>query len=161
MRSRLLAGTAAAVAVSLWAAAGAAWGADTPPPSSVHQTDPLGPVRAAIARQHWDEALNELRKMPMPGSADWHNLMGYAWRKRATPDLVAAQRHYDTALRLDPDHKGALEYAGELALMKGDLATAEAHLARLVRLCAAGCEERADLERALARFKDSGSRPRP
>lgn len=39
--------------------------------------------------------------------------------------------------------------------MTGGLRRAEAHLARLVRLCPAGCEERGDLERAVARHKAS------
>jgi Flp pilus assembly protein TadD len=137
------------------------WAVDAPEPAGVHRVDPLGPARVAIAQQRWDAALSELRKVQAQGSADWHNLMGYAFRKRAAPDLAAAQRHYDIALQIDPNHKGALEYAGELALMKGQLAKAEAHLARLAALCAAGCEERADLERAVARFKADGNRWRP
>ena len=52
--------------------------------------------------------------------------------------------------------EGALEYAGELALTKGDVATAEPLLGRLVRARPPGCEERAALERAVARFKAQG-----
>lgn len=140
---------------------GPARAADIPPPASVHQADPLDAARRALAGQRWDDALGELRKVRAENSADWHNLMGFALRQRTPPDLASAQRHYDSALRLNPDHKGALEYAGELALTKGDLATAETHLARLVRLCAAGCEERADLERAVARFKANRPQARP
>jgi len=147
--------------VGLLAPTGATWAVDSPAPASVHQADPLGSARSAIAQQRWDAALSELRRVQAVDSADWHNLMGFSLRKRATPDLAEAQRHYDIALRIDPNHKGALEYAGELALMKYDLATAEAYLTRLVRLCAAGCEERADLERAVARFKADGNRWRP
>lgn len=153
----------ASVGLAAWllGATVSAGAVDSPPPASVHAVDPLRAARAAIARQRWDDALLELRRAPDNGSADWHNLMGYAMRKQPAPDLAAAQRHYDAALRIDPDHKGALEYAGELALVKGDLATAEAHLARLVRLCAAGCEERDDLQRAVARFKADRSRQKP
>ena len=151
---------ASAVGMALWASA-PAWSADMTPPASVHQADPLTAARQALAGQRWDDALQELRKVRAEGSADWNNLMGYAMRKRSPPDLAGAQRHYDAALRLDPDHKGALEYAGELALMKGDLATAEGHLARLVRLCAAGCEERTDLDKAVTRFKSAAPRARP
>jgi Flp pilus assembly protein TadD len=140
---------------------GPARAADLSPPASVHQADPLAAARQALAAQRWDDALAELRKARAEGSADWNNLMGYALRKRTPPDLASAQRHYDSALRLDPDHRGALEYAGELALIKDDLATAEAHLARLVRLCAAGCEERADLERAVGRYKANRPQARP
>jgi Flp pilus assembly protein TadD len=158
-RNLALWGVVGAVGMAV-CASGPAWSADTTPPASVHQADPLTAARQALARQRWDDALQELRKVRAEGDADWNNLMGYAMRKRSPPDLVSAQRHYDAALRLDPDHRGALEYAGELALMKGDLATAEVHLSRLARLCAAGCEERADLERAVARFKAAAPRAR-
>jgi len=79
--------------------------------------------------------------------------MGYALRKQARPDLDGAQRHYDAALKLNPKHMGALEYAGELALMKGDLATAERHLAALARLCSSPCETLDDLKQAVDAYK--------
>jgi Flp pilus assembly protein TadD len=136
--------------------------ADTPDPAAAaQQADPLGSARVAIGRQRWNQAIMELRKVEAKDSADWHNLMGFAMRKRAQPDLAAAQTHYDTALKIDPNHKGALEYAGELALMKGESPTAEAYLARLVKLCPSGCEERADLERVLAKYKADGNRWKP
>ena len=37
-----------------------------------------------------------------PRNADVHNLLGYSYRKRATPDLAKAFEHYGTALKLDP-----------------------------------------------------------
>lgn len=151
----------AAAALALLSAVLPAHAVDTPDPAPVHETDPLGPARQAIAAKRWPVAIAELRKVNATSSADWNNLMGYALRKQATPDLDGAQRHYDAALRIDPNHRGALEYAGELALMKGDLPTAEARLATLVRLCGKGCEERADLEREIARFKANGNRWRP
>jgi Flp pilus assembly protein TadD len=138
--------------------AGPVWAVDSPPAPSVQETDPLGKARAAIKQQRWDQALTELQRVNSSRSADWNNLMGFALRKRAAPDLAAAQRHYDAALQIDPNHLGALEYAGELALIKGELPVAEAHLAKLARLCATGCEERSDLERAVARFKADGRR---
>jgi tetratricopeptide (TPR) repeat protein len=110
----------------------------------------------ATAARRWDDALEALGRARDPSSADWHNLMGFASRKRDRPDLEAAQRHCDEALRIDPDRRGALEYAGELALAKGDLRLAARHLERLVRLCPAGCEERDDLEREVGRFRRDG-----
>ena len=50
----------------------------------------------------------------------------------------------------DADHKGAHEYLGELYVETGDLASAREQLAVLTRLCPQGCEERKDLEEALA-----------
>jgi len=113
----------------------------------------LAPARAHIAASRWVAAIDELRKVNASGDADWNNLMGYAMRKQSRPDLDGAQKHYDMALRINPQHQGALEYAGELALMKRDLATAEKHLATLSRLCSTPCEPLDDLKAAVASYK--------
>ena len=150
-----------AVIVMATLAAVPSWGADSPEPTPSRATDPLEAARKAIASQRWPAAIRELRRVNATDNADWNNLLGFALRKQSPPDLEGAQRHYDAALRLDPRHKGALEYAGELALMKGDLGTAQTLLNTLEQVCAKGCEERADLEKAIKRFKDNGNRWRP
>jgi tetratricopeptide (TPR) repeat protein len=132
--------------------------ADTPEPAPVQRTasDPLASARAHLAAQRWQPAIADLKKANASGDADWNNLMGYALRKQATPDLEGAQRHYDAALRINPAHLGALEYSGELALMKGDLPTAEGRLAALAKLCSSPCEALDDLKQAIARYKATG-----
>lgn len=141
--------------------------ADSPPPpppppaNPTPPADPLASARGHIAASRWAAALAELRRLDTRASADWNNLMGYALRKQAPPDLAGAQAHYDAALAIDPRHRGALEYAGELGLMKGDLAQAERHAATLAQVCPAGCEERADLLLAIERFKTQGRRTPP
>jgi Flp pilus assembly protein TadD len=140
-----------------------ATGADTDPappptPSARAEPDPLGPARQRLAGKRWAEAIAELRRVNLEASADWHNLMGYAHRKLAPPDLAAAERHYDAALKLAPSHRGALEYSGELYLMKGELPRAEQRLLTLARVCAGPCEEHVDLRRAIDRFKANGNR---
>lgn len=134
---------------------------DTSEPAPARATDPLAAARKRIEAEQWSAAITELRRVNATGSADWNNLMGYALRKQTPPDLEGAQRHYDAALRIDPKHQGALEYAGELALMKGDLATAEAHLATLSGLCRSPCEPLDDLQKAIARYKAQGNRWQP
>jgi tetratricopeptide (TPR) repeat protein len=127
-----------------------------PPPAARPAAAPVAPLAAAQAHlkaQRWAAAIDELKRVNASGNADWNNLMGYALRKQATPDLAGAQRHYDAALRLNPNHQGALEYAGELALMKKDLPAAEAYLARLQKLCKSPCEPLDDLAAAVARYK--------
>jgi len=128
---------------------------ETPAPAATQAApaSPLAPARAHLKAQRWGAALDELRRVNATGDADWNNLMGYALRKQAKPDLEGAQRHYDAALRINPKHQGALEYAGELALMKRDLATAEAHLATLGKLCSSPCEPLDDLKLAVAQYK--------
>lgn len=147
------------VTVALAAGAAPVLAADTPSPAPApaapaRLADPLAPARMHIQGQRWPAAIDELRRVNATGNADWNNLMGYALRKQATPDLDGAQRFYDAALRLEPQHRGALEYSGELALMKGDLATAEKRATTLAQACgSAGCEELADLQKAIAAFK--------
>ena len=148
--------TAALLLLSLSLSQTPAYAADTEPPPARAATDPLAGARARIASKQWGPALDELKKVNAAGSADWNNLMGYSLRKQATPDLDGAQRHYDAALRIDPQHKGALEYSGELALMKNDVPAAELKLAALQRACPSGCEELDDLKKAVTKFKATG-----
>ena len=103
-----------------------------------------------VASARYGEALTILVDLAdkTPGDANVFNLLGFSYRK--TGDLDRASSNYQRALRLSPDHKGALAYQGELHLMLGNVAAAEANLARLVSLCPNGCDERAELERALA-----------
>ena len=127
--------------------------ADTMPEPVPAGPDPLASARAAIQSSRWSAASDELKRLSANANADWNNLMGYVSRKQTPPDLDAAQRYYDAALRIAPDHQGALEYSGELALMKKDLPTAEARLATLSRLCRTPCEGLDDLKKAIARYK--------
>ena len=154
MNLRILRLCAFAVLASL--AGWAAQAADTPDVKPAD--DKLAQARSHIKARQWTEAIGELKRVNDTGSADWNNLMGYSLRKAPTPDLAAAERHYDEALRLDPKHRNALEYSGELYLMKGDLAGAEKRLAALDKACTFGCEQYTDLKKAVERFKASGNK---
>ncbi len=77
-----------------------------------------------------------------------HNLIGFSLRK--TGDYAQALTFYRKALELDPEHKGALEYLGELYVETGQLDKAREHVVLLRKLCPDGCEELADLEQAIA-----------
>ncbi len=72
--------------------------------------------------------------------------------------LPVSLSFYNEALRIDPKHRGALEYSGELYLILGDLAKAEQRLATLDKVCTFGCEEYTDLKKAVARFKAAGNK---
>jgi Flp pilus assembly protein TadD len=145
------------IAAAILATSSVAYAADTTPEPSA-AADKLAPARAEIKAGRWMAAIDELKKVNDAGSADWNNLMGYSWRKAKQPDYAAAERYYDEALRIDAKHRGALEYSGELYLMKGDLAKAEERLARLDKACFLACEEYADLKKAVARFKANGNK---
>ena len=68
--------------------------------------------------------------------------------------MPKACEHYNTALKLNPNHKGAHEYLGEVCLMNGKAAKAEEHLAHLKTICGGNaCEEYDDLAKSLAAYK--------
>lgn len=144
------------IATVLVAAAGALHAADTAPAEPAKDT--LSTARGYVAAKRWDDAIAELKRVNATDSADWNNLMGYAMRKQATPDLAAAEQYYNTALRIQPQHRGALEYSGELYLMKGDLATAEQRLAALEKACTFSCSEYRDLKASIGRYKANGNK---
>ncbi len=145
----------AAAALTLALALSTAWAADTGP---APQADTLSAARAQIAQKKWAAAVDELKKVNDTGSADWNNLMGYSLRKGTPPDYAGAEKFYDAALRIDPKHKGALEYSGELYLITGNLPQAEQRLATLDKVCRLPCEEYTDLKKAVARYKANGNK---
>lgn len=79
--------------------------------------------------------------------------LGFANRKLGRFDR--AEGYYRAALAVAPDHRGALEYYGELKVERGDLAGARASLARLDSLCGFGCYEADELRRWIAEAKPS------
>jgi Flp pilus assembly protein TadD len=134
--------------------------ADTPEPEPAKPADgDLAAARKAIEAKDWAGAIRLLEqvKARQPSNADVHNLLGYAERHRG--NLDAAFAHYETALRLDPKHRGAHEYVGEAWLLAGNVAKAEEHLAALARLCGSSCEEYRDLEKSIAEYKRKRSVP--
>lgn len=143
-----------AAALALFCAIGSAAAADYEP----EKTDKLSAARALIAERKWTAAIEELKRVGDAGSADWNNLMGYSHRKASTPDYAAAERYYDEALRIEPKHRNALEYSGELYLMIGDLAKAEQRLGALDKACFLPCEQYSDLKNAIARYKAAGNK---
>ena len=132
-----------------------AWSADSAPtqPSSKSVAEILLPSRNAFKAENYEKAIELLTEADQKKSADWHNLMGYSLRKKAAPNLNEAEKYYISALNLDATHRGALEYYGELMLLKNDLAGAEKLLARLDKACMFGCEEFQDLKKSIQQYK--------
>ena len=148
----------AAVSLALLCGAAPIFAADTPDPAPKAAADKLAGARKQIAAKQWPAAIDELKKINDTGSADWNNLMGYSVRKNSPPDYAAAEKFYDEALRIDPKHRGALEYSGELFLMTDNLPKAEQRLATLDKACALPCGEYTDLKKAVARYKANGNK---
>ncbi len=104
-------------------------------------------VRAVslINERRWDDALASLDQAetaigPHP---DILTYKGYVWRHKG--DWAKAESFYHQALAIDPNHRGATEYYGELKVLEGDMAGAKALLARLDSACAFGCAEAEEL----------------
>lgn len=109
----------------------------------------LTSVRAKIATKDYAGALAELRGLAEDNQqADVYNLMGYTLRK--TGDYKTSLTYYTKALELQPDHKAAREYLGELYVETGEMAKAEEQVSTLKQLCPSGCEELEDLQKAIA-----------
>ncbi|AJA10605.1 hypothetical protein SKP52_18675 [Sphingopyxis fribergensis] len=81
--------------------------------------------------------------------------LGFANRKLKR--YGAAEAYYREALAIAPEHRGALEYYGELKLERGDVAGAKAHLAKLEAICGFGCHEVDELKRWIAAGRSSAS----
>jgi len=99
-----------------------------------------------INQQHYAEAFAALDRAeaaigPHP---DILNYKGFTSRRMG--HLDDALGYYQQALALDPNHRGANEYLGELYLQMGRIDDARRQLARLDHLCAYGCAEREELQ---------------
>jgi tetratricopeptide (TPR) repeat protein len=123
-----------------------------PAPASVANPDYVQ-AEKLIKEWKYAEAIPLLEKVVKddPKSADGFNQLGYAHRK--LNKLPEARTHYAKALEINPEHKGALEYQGELYLMLDDWKSAETNLAKLDKLCFFGCSEHSDLKKAIAEYK--------
>ena len=93
--------------------------------SDSHSGPDLSMARSELSAGRYEAAVTELEALRAENAdnANVLNLLGYALRK--LDRLDAAERHYRRALELQPDHRGANEYLGELHLKRGELAQAE------------------------------------
>jgi tetratricopeptide (TPR) repeat protein len=108
----------------------------------------LTSVRAKIKSADYAAALAELRDLAEDTQqADVYNLLGFTLRK--TGDFKTSLTYYTKALELQPDHKAAHEYLGELYVEAGNIEKAKEQLALLGKLCPGGCEERDDLQKVI------------
>lgn len=109
--------------------------------------------KKAVEEKDFQSALAHLQKANEkdPKNADIHNLLGYSYRKLGDTDR--AFEHYRIALQIEPKHRGANEYLGELYLKTDQLAKAEERLEVLDEACFWGCEEYDDLKEAIEKYK--------
>jgi len=113
-------------------------------------------VRAVslINEHRWDDALASLdsAEIAIGPHPDILTYKGYVWRHKG--DWAKAASYYRQALAIDPNHRGATEYYGELKVLEGDMSGAKALLARLDTACTFGCAEAEELRRWIDRGGD-------
>ena len=111
----------------------------------------LSEADALIKQKNFTAALNLLKQADSTyaNNADVNNLLGFS--SRNLKQFSASARYYQKALRINPNHLGALEYQGELFLQTKKVSAAKKNLAKLKQLCGVNCEEYLDLKKAIGR----------
>jgi tetratricopeptide (TPR) repeat protein len=111
----------------------------------------LSEADALIKQKNFSAALNLLKQADSSyiDNADINNLLGFS--SRNLKQFSASARYYQKALRINPNHLGALEYQGELFLQTKKVSAAKKNLAKLKQLCGVNCEEYLDLKKAIGK----------
>ena len=102
-----------------------------------------------IKKESFKAAVENLNKAEknQKKDADIYNYLGFSYRKMGNMKLAAV--NYEKALDIDPKHKGALEYQGEMYITLGQLDKAKANLKRLSSICFLGCSEEKILKKSI------------
>jgi len=120
------------------------------PPAARTDTGYTEAERAVKAKQY-EQAIKMFEQVlaKEPKNVDALNYLAYSHRELGRYDISLA--YYQRALGLNPNHRGANEYLGQLYLKMGKTKEAQAQLAKLQKLCGKGCEEYESLRSAIAK----------
>ena len=112
----------------------------------------LNLVQSLVYGKKYKKAENRLISLEakFPQNADIQNYLGFVSRKM--DKLGKSDAYYKKALQINPMHKGALEYQGELFIQCKNVEKAKANLKLLERICGVNCEEYKDLKKAIENF---------
>jgi len=112
-------------------------------------------ARKLIEMGSFGSAIWQLKQLlkESPNNADAHNLLAFSYRSLKKFD--EAEKHYERALRLDPDHAGAYAYQGVLFLETGRPEKARRNLERIREICGRGCSEYQNLRDAIQQMAAS------
>lgn len=151
--SMRLAGVLSAIALAL---SGAVLGAGTGGSSDSRDVaEKLDRAEELIENGSYRDAIPVLQEVVESDddNADAYNYLGFAYRNLG--DYEKSGEFYDRALSIDPEHRGAREYLGELYLKLDNLSAAEEQLARLDEICSFGCSEYDELKSAIEAYRQS------
>lgn len=126
--------------------------APTPTPAAVKTVNAeLAKVTTLLNANNFKQALSDLKVIDseFPNNADVNNLLGYSSRK--LKQYKPADTYYKKALKINPNHLGALEYQGELFVLTNKVSAAKKNLAKLEKLCGLKCGEYLDLKKAIGK----------
>jgi tetratricopeptide (TPR) repeat protein len=126
--------------------------AQTPTPAAVKTVNSeLAKVTTLLNANNFKQALADLKIIDseFKNNADVNNLLGYSSRK--LKQYKPAATYYEKALKLNPNHLGAIEYQGELFVLTNKVSAAKRNLAKLEKLCGLKCGEYLDLKKAIGK----------
>ena len=102
-----------------------------------------------INNKQFSDAILKLNDALLSDSknADIYNYLGFSHRKLG--EMEKAAFYYNKALEINPKHKGALEYQGEMFLTLNQIGKAEDNLKKLDKICFLGCSEFDKLKKSI------------
>ena len=114
----------------------------------------LAPYQELIKAEKYETAIQKLQAAlaKKADDADLLNLLAYSQRKLGRFDVALV--NYEKALAIDPSHRGANEYLGELYLQMDQPELALQRLKVLDDDCFFGCEEFDDLQQAIETYRN-------
>lgn len=115
------------------------------------------PILAMIQDGDYESAIDHLyAELDVdPDNPDILSLLGFSLRKNRNFD--DALTYYQWALKVEPDHRGANEYLGELYLETNQFDKAIEQLEILDNLCSFNCKEYSTLKHAIDSYQQMGS----
>ena len=105
--------------------------APTPAPAAVKTVnDELAKVTILLNANNFKQAISDLKVIDseFKNNADVNNLLGYSSRK--LKQYKPAATYYEKALKINPNHLGALEYQGELFVLTNKVSAAKKNLVK-------------------------------
>jgi tetratricopeptide (TPR) repeat protein len=126
--------------------------APTPTPIAAKSVNnELAKVTTLLNANNFKQALSDLKVIDseFKNNADVNNLLGYSSRK--LKQYKPAATYYEKALKINPNHLGALEYQGELFVLTNKVSAAKKNLVKLEKLCGLKCGEYLDLKKAIGK----------